>query len=238
MKPAESTVFVVDDEPSVRKAFARLLSTEGYRVETFSSGHDFLQRPPYQGVGCILLDLRMPGASGLEVQQALAAQACGLPLIFVTGHGDVPASVHAMKAGALDFLQKPVSDTELLKSVAHALEVSARQHKRAAEAAEIARRYATLTPRERQVLAGVVAGKLNKQIAADLGTVEKTIKVHRGRVMQKMQAESVADLVRMTANLRRVPEPRPATAESPAHLEKQPQLHHAQAHSEARNSQL
>ncbi len=212
MKSAETTVFIIDDEPSVRKALGRLLVSEGYRVETFASGREFLQRAAYQGIGCILLDLRMPGASGLEVQQALAGTAPALPLIFITGHGDVPASVHAMKAGALDFLQKPVSDTDLLKSVAHAIDVSTRQHKRIAEAAEVAQRYATLTPRECEVLEGVIAGKLNKQIAADLGTVEKTIKVHRGRVMQKMHAQSVADLVRMSAKLRSRPEARTNSA--------------------------
>lgn len=196
----DATIFVVDDEPSVRKALARLLCSAGYRVETFASGSEFLGRSSYPGVGCVVLDLHMPGASGFDVQQALGGS-CVLPVIFVTGHGDIPASVRAMKAGAVDFLAKPFSDVQLLEGVERALAQCRHRLKERALLAEISSRIATLTLREREVFHGVVAGKLNKQIAAELGTVEKTIKVHRARVMQKMKAQSLADLVRMSARV-------------------------------------
>lgn len=191
------TIFVVDDEPSVRKALTRLLTSAGYPVQAFDSASLFLQHLPHQGLGCLVLDLRMPDLNGLELQQTLASSHSTLPIIFISGHGDIPSSVRAMKAGAVDFLQKPFSDTELLAAIDSALQKCRRELKQRLEIAETKSRLSTLTPRESQVLAGVIAGKLNKQIAADLGTVEKTVKVHRSRVMQKMQVRSVAELVRL-----------------------------------------
>jgi FixJ family two-component response regulator len=195
------TVFVVDDDASVRGALARLLHSAGYQTETFASAEGFLAQSRFDAPGCILLDVRMPGLNGLELQQALAAANRQLPIVFITGHGDVPMSVRAMKAGAEDFLPKPFDDGELLKAVARALNKSQREQNERTEVAEIRRRLASLTPREREVLCHVVAGQLNKQIAADLSIAEKTIKVHRGRVMEKMGASSLAGLVAMTGRI-------------------------------------
>jgi FixJ family two-component response regulator len=194
-------VFVVDDDASVRGALARLLHSAGYQTETFASAEGFLAQSRFDAPGCILLDVRMPGLNGLELQQALAAANRQLPIVFITGHGDVPMSVRAMKAGAEDFLPKPFDDEELLKAVARALNKSQREQNERTEVAEIRRRLASLTPREREVLCHVVAGQLNKQIAADLSIAEKTIKVHRGRVMEKMGASSLAGLVAMTGRI-------------------------------------
>jgi FixJ family two-component response regulator len=195
------TVFVVDDDASVRGALARLLHSAGYQTETFASAEGFLAQSRFDAPGCILLDVRMPGLNGLELQQALAAANRQLPIVFITGHGDVPMSVRAMKAGAEDFLPKPFDDGELLKAVARALNKSQREQNERTEVAEIRRRLSSLTPREREVLCHVVAGQLNKQIAADLSIAEKTIKVHRGRVMEKMGASSLAGLVAMTGRI-------------------------------------
>ncbi len=195
------TVFVVDDDASVRGALARLLHSAGYQTETFASAEGFLAQSRFDAPGCILLDVRMPGLNGLELQQALAAANRQLPIVFITGHGDVPMSVRAMKAGAEDFLPKPFDDEELLKAVARALNKSQREQNERTEVAEIRRRLSSLTPREREVLCHVVAGQLNKQIAADLSIAEKTIKVHRGRVMEKMGASSLAGLVAMTGRI-------------------------------------
>jgi FixJ family two-component response regulator len=197
MSAAESTVFVVDDEPSVRKSLGRLLKAAGYRVEAFASAREFLQRDPDFGVSCLVLDMQMPELNGLELQQALMETDRSLPIIFITGHGDIPMSVHAMKAGALDFLSKPFDEKDLLGAIARALEKARHQSKHRAESAEIKQLLATLTPREHDVLLQVITGRPNKQIAAALGTSEKTVKVHRGRVMHKMQVQSVADLVRL-----------------------------------------
>jgi len=194
-------VFVVDDDASVRGALARLLHSAGYQTETFASAEGFLAQSRFDAPGCILLDVRMPGLNGLELQQALAAANRQLPIVFITGHGDVPMSVRAMKAGAEDFLPKPFDDEELLKAVARALNKSQREQNERTEVAEIRRRLSSLTPREREVLCHVVAGQLNKQIAADLSIAEKTIKVHRGRVMEKMGASSLAGLVAMTGRI-------------------------------------
>ena len=194
-------MFVVDDDASVRGALARLLHSAGYQTETFASAEGFLAQSRFDAPGCILLDVRMPGLNGLELQQALAAANRQLPIVFITGHGDVPMSVRAMKAGAEDFLPKPFDDEELLKAVAHALNKSQREQNERTEVAEIRRRLSSLTPREREVLCHVVAGQLNKQIAADLSIAEKTIKVHRGRVMEKMGASSLAGLVAMTGRI-------------------------------------
>jgi FixJ family two-component response regulator len=195
------TVFVVDDDAPVRRALARLLHSAGYQTETFASAEGFLAQGRFDAPGCILLDVRMPGLNGLELQQALAAADRQLPIVFITGHGDVPMSVRAMKAGAEDFLPKPFDDEELLKAVAQALNKSQREQNERTEVAEIRKRLSSLTPREREVLCHVVAGQLNKQIAADLSIAEKTIKVHRGRVMEKMGASSLAGLVAMTGRI-------------------------------------
>jgi FixJ family two-component response regulator len=186
------TVFVVDDDASLRGALARLLHSAGYQTEIFASAEGFLAQSRFDAPGCILLDLRMPGLNGLELQQALAAADPQLPIVFITGHGDVPMSVRAMTAGAEDFLPKPFDDEELLKAVAQALNKSQREQNERTEVAEIRKRLSSVTPREREVLCHVVAGQLNKQIAAGLSIAEKTIKVHRARVMEKMGASSLA----------------------------------------------
>jgi FixJ family two-component response regulator len=191
------TVYVVDDEPAVLKAVARLLRSAGFRPETFGSAQQFIAQHQADTPGCLVLDVTMPGFTGLELQQWLAHTHDPLPIIFITAHGDVPTTVRAMKAGAADFLTKPVDEQALLSAVEYALR---RDHElRAARArlASIRQRLDRLTPRERQVLEHVVSGQLNKQIAADLGTVEKTIKVHRARVMRKMGVVSLAQLVRL-----------------------------------------
>ena len=194
-------MFVVDDDASVRGALARLLHSAGYQTEAFASAEGFLAQGRFDAPGCILLDVRMPGLNGLELQEALAAADQQLPIVFITGYGDVPMSVRAMKAGAEDFLPKPFDDEELLKAVARALNKSQREQNERTEAVEIRRRLSSLTPREREVLCHVVAGQLNKQIAVDLSIAEKTIKVHRARVMEKMGASSLAGLVAMTARI-------------------------------------
>jgi RNA polymerase sigma factor (sigma-70 family) len=197
MNPTEPTVFVVDDEPSVRKSLGRLLRAAGYRDEAFASAREFLQRDLGVEVGCLVLDVQMPDLNGLELQQALAEKDRSLPIIFITGHGDIPMSVRAMKAGATDFLSKPVDEKDLLGAISRALEQSQQQSSQRVASTEINRLLATLTPREHEVLLQVITGKPNKQIAAVLETSEKTIKVHRGRVMHKLQVQSVADLVRL-----------------------------------------
>lgn len=190
-------MFLVDDDPSVLRALTRLLHAAGHQVSAFRSAQAFLAAHDPTAPGCVVLDLAMPGLNGLELQHALAASGCRRPVIFVTGRGDVPSSVQAMKAGAVDFLTKPVSEEYLLAAILRALERDRLMRQARAELEAIAERLNTLTPREREVLGHVVAGRLNKQIAADLGIVEKTIKVHRSRVMEKMCVRSVADLVRM-----------------------------------------
>lgn len=198
MSDAAATVFVVDDDESMRKAVARLLRASGYGVEAYASARDFLDHEPPEGPACLVLDVRMPGVSGLDLQRDLRRAGLDIPVVFITGHGDVSMSVTAMKAGAVDFLQKPFEDHQLLDAVTLALERDrAALHERR-ERASIQRRVDKLTPRERQVLELVIHGLLNKQIATRLGASEKTIKVHRGRVMEKMEAGSVAELVRMT----------------------------------------
>jgi RNA polymerase sigma factor (sigma-70 family) len=197
MKAVDPIIFVVDDDASVRKALKRLLTTAGLTVETFASAQEFLDRPRYDGPRCLVLDVRLPGLGGLDLQSQLTATNLRLPIIFITGHGDVPMSVRAMKAGAVDFLTKPFNDQDLLDAIQLAIERDRQIKQQRADVAEIHERVGTLTPREREVFALVVTGMLNKQIAAELGTSEKTIKVHRARVMKKMQAGSLADLVRL-----------------------------------------
>jgi RNA polymerase sigma factor (sigma-70 family) len=196
-----AVVYVVDDDESVCRALGRLIRSAGLMVETFRSAKAFLEYTVPDRPACLVLDLRLPGPSGLDLQAALRQSGREIPIVFITGHGDVPTSVRAMKSGAIDFLQKPFNDQELLDCVQRALARSRQQRSDHAERAELQRRCDTLTPREREVLKLVVTGKLNKQIAGDLGIAEKTIKVHRGRVMEKMRAGSVAELVRMVEKL-------------------------------------
>ena len=195
-------VYVVDDDASVRKSLARLLRSTGHAAETFASPAEFLEHCRGTRVrGCALLDVQMPGLNGLELQQELLAASVGIPIIFITGHGDIPMSVKAMKAGAVDFLSKPFRDKDLLDAIDQAIARDREQQSDRAELESISMRYCTLTPREREVLSLVVCGLLNKQIAGKLNASEKTIKIHRGRVMQKMQIQSVADLVRAAQRL-------------------------------------
>jgi len=198
MSTIRPTVFIVDDEPAVLKSLARLLHSAGLAVETFPSSQDFLNHHIPNTPGCLVLDVSMPGLNGLELQKTLAAKGSAVPIIFLTGHGDIPMSVQAMKRGAADFLTKPVDDDDLLKAVRAAIEKDRAGRRARADVADIEQRLATLTPREREVLEHVVSGLMNKQIAARLGTVEKTIKVHRSRVMEKMKAQSLVELVHLT----------------------------------------
>jgi len=201
MSATHGTVFLLDDEPGMLKALTRLLKAEGFTVCGFTSAKTFLESYHPEEPGCLVLDVAMPELNGLELQQRLTQAGWLLPIVFLTGHGDIPMSVRAIKAGALDFLTKPVKDTDLLRAVHAALRRAAAQHDLISEAAILRQRHASLTPRECEVMEHVVAGQLNKQIAADLGTSEHTIKVHRARVMEKMGIESLADLVRAAERL-------------------------------------
>jgi FixJ family two-component response regulator len=194
----DGVVYIVDDEETIRRALSRLVRTAGLTAQTFTSAQAFLEHPLPDHPACLVLDVRLPGLSGLDLQAALGPRQDTVPIIFITGRGSIPMSVQAMKGGALDFLKKPVDGDLLLESIQRALARSREALARAAEHSDVARRLARLTPREREVLDLVVAGMLNKQIAAELGAAEKTVKVHRGRMMKKMEADSVADLVRMT----------------------------------------
>lgn len=197
MTGASPLVYVVDDDPSVRKSLTRLLDSSGYAVEAFASGREFLALAPYPGPCCLVLDVRMPGLTGLELQEALTAGGRRVPIVFVTGHVDVPKSVQAMKGGAVDLLTKPVDAEDLLAAVERCLAKSAQERSAEARVSEVRQRVKLLTAREMEVFALVVTGMLNKQIAAALGIGEKTVKVHRARVMEKMRAGSVAELVRL-----------------------------------------
>jgi FixJ family two-component response regulator len=191
------TIFLVDDDSSVLKALSRLLRARGYEVQPFTSPHAFLMGHDASISGCAVFDVSMPGLDGLELQQALTAGGSQRPVIFLTGKGDIPTSVRAMRAGAIDFLTKPVNDDSLLAAIARAEKADTAIRSANAELDSIKARFAVLTPREREVMTHIIAGRLNKQIAGDLGTVEKTVKVHRGRVMEKMGVRSVAELVRL-----------------------------------------
>ncbi len=197
MNTVTETVFVVDDDLSVREALSSLIRSVGFHVQTFSSAVEFLQQPRPAGVSCLVLDVRMPGLSGLDLQGEFAKSGDPIPIIFITGHGDIPMAVRAIKAGAVEFLAKPFRDDDLLEAIRHALERDRAGRSEAAELDEIRRKYATLTGREREVIALMVKGMLNKQAAAELGVAEITVKVHRHNIMQKMKVRSLPDLVRM-----------------------------------------
>ena len=202
MATAKPIVFVVDDDVWIRESLRTLIEDEGWQPETFGSAQEFLDRPRALTASCLVLDISLPGLNGLELQKRIAVERRDMPIIFITGHGDIPMSVGAMKAGAAEFLTKPFNDEVLLTAIRQALERSRLALAQEAEALELRERYSSLTPRERDVMALVVSGLLNKQVAGELGISESTVKAHRGQVMQKMKANTVADLVRITAKFR------------------------------------
>lgn len=197
MTAPSPAIFIVDDDPSVRKSLTRAVTSAGYTVEGFASAREFMAREPFVGPCCVVLDVRMPGLTGLDLQEALAGSGHRMPIVFVTGHGDIPMSVKAMKAGAVDFLTKPFDVESLLEAIQRAVAKDVKDLGEEGRTAEILERVKLLTPRETEVFALVVTGMLNKQIGAELGIGEKTVKVHRARVMEKMRAASVAELVRL-----------------------------------------
>jgi FixJ family two-component response regulator len=195
------TVVVVDDDSAIREALASLVRSIGLRVKLFTSAQEFLQSQRLESTSCVILDVRLPGLSGLDCQRQLREAGLSIPIIFITGHGDIPMSVRAMKAGAVEFLTKPFRDQDLIDAVQSALQIDRAARLEGKELAELRERFASLTPREQEVMGWVVAGLLNKQIASEIGTSEITVKVHRGQVMRKMAADSVAGLVRMAGRL-------------------------------------
>ncbi len=198
---ATGTVFLVDDDAGVRRALSRVLRAEGWVVETFESAEALLARPDPAAPGCLVLDVSLPGIDGLELQRRLAQAVDALPIVFMTGHGDIPMSVRAIKAGAADFLTKPVKAADLIAAVRSAFAQDAAAREAAADMAELRRRLSLLTTREREILEGIAAGRLNKQIAGDLGIVEQTVKFHRAHLMERMQARTVAELMIIAARL-------------------------------------
>jgi two-component system, LuxR family, response regulator FixJ len=197
MTKLKPTIFVIDDDASVRKSLARLLDSAGFSTESFASADEFLKRERFEGIGCIILDVRMPGLSGMDLQEELNKADYGMPIIFVTGHGDIPMSVQAMKKGAVDFLPKPFDEDQLLDALRKAIEKDMQAKAERAGARDILGRMEQLTPREYEILQYLITGMLNKQIAFKLGIAEKTVKIHRSRVFEKLGTRSVAELVRM-----------------------------------------
>ena len=203
MQPGQSkaVIAVVDDDPSVRKGLERLIRSLGWQAETFASAQEFLDRPPAEMPSCLVLDLQLPGLSGLDLQKRMAEAGLDTPIVFLTGHGDIPATVKAMKGGAVEFLTKPVDEQDLLRAIQEAIELDRRTREKHADNQELRSRYDSLTARELEVMGQVISGLLNKQIAGELKITEDTVKFHRGHIMRKMQADSLADLVRMAETL-------------------------------------
>ncbi|MGA8657520.1 MAG: response regulator transcription factor [Chthoniobacterales bacterium] len=214
MKTGDPIVFVVDDDSSMREALVDLITSVGVRVEAFKSAREFLERRKCDAPACLVLDVRLPGLSGLDLQRELLRTEAPIPIIFITGHGDIPMSVRAIKEGALEFLAKPFRDQDLLDAIQHALDVDRAARQDRTIVAELRRRYESLTKREREVMKLIVSGLLNKQIAGELGSSEVTVKMHRGHVMRKMKAQSVVQLVRMAEKIGITSEATPPTAEN------------------------
>jgi FixJ family two-component response regulator len=210
-EPDGPIVFVVDDDISVRESLESLIKWAGWSAETFVSGQAFLARPRLRAPSCLILDVSLPGLSGLELQELITSDRSDMPIIFITGHGDIPMTVQAMKAGAVEFLTKPIDDEALLSAIRHALERSSAALEEETEISMLQACYGSLTSRESEVMKLVVSGLLNKQVALNLGISEITVKAHRGKMMQKMKADSLADLVRMSVRLRLTPERNPWT---------------------------
>jgi FixJ family two-component response regulator len=198
---SEPVIAVVDDDPSVRRGLERLIRSVGWKAESFESAQAFLEHPPTEPPSCVVLDLQLPGLSGLDLQKRMAEAGLYTPIVFLTGHGSIPATVQAMKAGAIEFLTKPVDEQDLLKAIEEAIERDRRTRQQHADIRDLRNRYQSLTAREQEVMEQVVSGLLNKQIAAELKITEDTVKFHRGHIMRKMRADSFADLVRMAEGL-------------------------------------
>ena len=201
MPQPDAVIAIVDDDPSAREGLSSLLRSAGLKVETFASAQEFLARPSADAPSCLVLDLQLPGLSGLELQKRMAEAGLEIPIVFLTGHGNIPASVQAMKAGAVEFLTKPFDDEQLLQAIKEAVQRDRKSRQQHAAMRELRDRHESLTAREQEVMRLVVSGLLNKQIAGELNITEFTVKIHRGRVMRKMHADSLADLVRMAGNL-------------------------------------
>jgi FixJ family two-component response regulator len=197
----DATIAIVDDDPSARGGLERLIRSAGWKAETFASAQEFLARPGTEAPSCLVLDLQLPGVSGLDLQKRMAEVGLEIPIVFLTGHGSIPASVQAMKAGAVEFLTKPLDPEYLLHAIQEAIERDRRTRHEHAETHDLQHRYGSLTPREQEIMQQVISGLLNKQIAAELRITEFTVKFHRGHIMRKMRADSLADLVRMAENL-------------------------------------
>jgi FixJ family two-component response regulator len=213
MKTGDPIVFVVDDDSSMREALTDLITSVGLLVEAFKSAREFLEHMRYDTPACLVLDVRLPGLSGLDLQRELARIEAPIPIIFITGHGDIPMSVRAMKEGAVEFLAKPFRDQDLLDAIQHALEIDRAARQERSLVADMRRRYESLTNREREVMRLVVSGLLNKQIAGELGSSEVTVKMHRGQVMRKMKAQSIVELLRMAEKIGIASEAAPPTNE-------------------------